>query len=156
MKVKEVHIDFESSIAPWLGKTSKIADYYLQLQLIEHGLDLSKGQVIVLKKLHDHSGDGLNQNELALLTFRDKSSLARLLAKMEKKKFIQRKQHEEDKRINQIYLTDEGREIFKESKLVLRKVMKIMEAGITEDEKKLLIDILKKVQFNFKQEKVGL
>lgn len=156
MKVKDVHIDFESSIAPWLGKTSKIVSYHLNLQFIEHGLDLSKEQFLVLKRLYDHSGNGLNQNELALLTFRDKSSLARLLAKMEKKKYIQRKQHEEDKRINQIYLTEEGREIFNESKLVLRKLIKTMEEGISEEEKKLLIDILKKVQFNFQQEKVGL
>lgn len=151
MKSEEVHIDFENSIAPWLGKTSKIVDYYLQELLNQFGLDLSKEQMITLKKLHDQ--DGLNQNELALLTFRDKSSLARLLSKMEKKKYIQRRQHKEDKRINQIFLTNEGREIFNQSKRVLRKVIGIMEQGITEEEKKQLIHILKKVQFNFKQEK---
>ena len=154
MKSKEVHIDFENSIAPWVGKTSKIVDYYL-LELINHfGLDLSKEQMIILKKLHDE--DGLNQNELAFLTFRDKSSLARLLSKMEKKKYIHRKQSIEDKRINQVFLTDEGRAVFKQSKIVLKQLIRTMEKNISEAEKKQLIGILKKVQFNLQEEKVGL
>lgn len=108
MQSKEVYIDFENSIIPWLGRTSKFVDHYLHLLLVQHGLTLSKEQVVVLKRLHDHDGDGLNQNELAYLTNRDKSSLARLLSNMEKKRFITRKQHKEDKRINRVFLTDEG------------------------------------------------
>ena len=154
MKLGEEHIDFENSIGPWLGKTSKIADYYLHEMLLDEGLDLSKEQMITLKKLHDE--DGLNQNELAFLTFRDKSSLARLLLKMEKKNFIKRKQSKEDKRINQVFLTNEGRAIFKQSKLVIRKFITTMEQNITEEEKKQIISILKKVQSNFTQEKAAL
>ena len=154
MKSKEVHIDFENSIAPWVGKTSKIVDYYLLELINQFGLDLSKEQMIILKKLHDE--DGLNQNELAFLTFRDKSSLARLLSKMEKKKYIHRKQSIEDKRINQVFLTDEGRAVFKQSKIVLKQLIRTMEKNISEAEKKQLIGILKKVQFNLQEEKVGL
>ncbi len=154
MKLGEEHIDFENSIGPWLGKTSKIADYYLHELLIEQGLDLSKEQMITLKKLHDE--DGLNQNELAFLTFRDKSSLARLLSKMEKKNYIKRKQSKEDKRINQVFLTNEGRAVFKQSKPAIKKFIAIIEQNITEDDKKRVIGILKKIQFNFTKEKVTL
>ena len=154
MKLGEEHIDFENSVGPWLGKTSKIIDYYLHEMLLDQGLDLSKEQMITLKKLHDE--DGLNQNELAFLTFRDKSSLARLLLKMEKKNYIKRKQSKEDKRINQVFLTNEGRVIFKQSKRVIRKFIAIMEQNITEEEKKQIIGILKKVQSNFTQEKAAL
>ncbi len=156
MKSEEVHIDFENSIAPWVGKTSKIVDYYLHDLLNQFGLDMSKEQVITLKMLHENEGDGLNQNDLAFLTSRDKSSLARLLSKMERKKYILRKQHKVDKRINQVFLTDEGRAVFKQSKIVLKKLMCTMEKNISEAEKKQLIGILKKVQFNLQQEKVGL
>jgi len=154
VKLREEHIDFENSIGPWLGKTSKIADYYLHELLLEQGLDLSKEQMITLKKLHDE--DGLNQNELAFLTFRDKSSLTRLLSKMEKKDYIKRKQSKEDKRINQVFLTNEGRAVFKQSKQAIKKFITIMEQNITEDDKKRIIGILKKIQFNFTQEKVTL
>ncbi|MDV7138165.1 MarR family transcriptional regulator [Maribacter sp. TH_r10] len=152
MQVDEVQIDFENSILPWLGRTSKFVDHYLHLLLSRHGLPFSKEQIVVLKMLHDHEGDGLNQNELAFLTNRDKSSLTRLLSNMEKKKCIIRKQDKEDKRVNQVFLTDEGRMVFKKSKLALKQFIEDMEQGISEMEKKQLIAILKKVQINYKKE----
>ena len=154
MKFVEEYIDFENSIGPWLGKTSKIVDYYLHELLLEQGLDLSKEQMITLKKLHDK--DGLNQNELAFLTFRDKSSLARLLSKMEKKNYIQRKQSKTDRRINEVFLTSKGRAVFKQSKPAIKRFMTIMEQNITAEERKHMIKIFKKIQFNFTQEKAAL
>lgn len=147
-------IDFESSIGPWLGKTSKIVDYYLYEAFQKNGLDLSKEQMIVLKKLHDK--DGLNQNELAFLTFRDKSSLARLLSKMEKKKYITRKQSTEDKRNNEVFLTGKGREMFAKTRPVIKSLMDTMEKNISDEEKRQIIKILKKVQFNFTAETASL
>lgn len=154
MKLEEVAIDFEKSIGPWLGKTSKIVDYYLLEVFQRHDLDLSKEQMIVLKKLHD--SDGLNQNELAFLTFRDKSSLARLLSKMEKKKYITRRQNAEDKRINEVFLTEEGRSIFKKTRPAIRDLLDIMEHGISQEEKDQIIRILKKVQYNFTNKAAAL
>ena len=133
-----------------------MVDYYLHDLLNQFGLDMSKEQVITLKMLHDNDGDGLNQNDLAFLTSRDKSSLARLLSKMEKKKYILRKQHLEDKRVNQVFLTDEGRSVYKQAKVVLKELICSMEKDISQTEKKQLVNILKKVQYNLMQEKVGL
>jgi len=154
VKFEEENIDFENSIGPWLGKTVKILDYHLLELFSKQGLDLSKEQMITLKKLHKK--DGLNQNELAFLTFRDKSSLARLLSKMEKKGYITRKQNAEDKRINQVFLTEEGRKVFKETTPILKGFIEAMEQHITKEEKAQVIKILKKVQFNFTQEKAAL
>lgn len=149
MKTAENKIDFENSLAPWLGKTIKIVDYYLNEMLKQTGLDLSKEQMIVLKKLHET--DGQNQNELAFITLRDKSSLARLLSKMERKKYILRKQDERDKRNNMVYLTVQGRQVFEQAKPVLRELIDTMEQDITIEQKQMMIQILKKIQFNFNQ-----
>jgi len=154
VKSEEELSDFQNSIGPWMGKTVKIVEYYLQELFTEFGLDLSKEQMIVLKVLHVQ--DGLNQNELASLTFRDKSSMARLLSKMEKKNYVNKEQSKEDKRINLIFLTEKGRVVFKQTRPVLKKLIKTMEQNITKIEKKQLIEILKKVQFNFTQEKASL
>lgn len=154
MDSKEEHIDFENSIGPWMGVTVKMVECYLQELFTEHGLDLSKEQMIILRKLHGQNG--LNQNELASLTFRDKSSMTRLLNKMERKNYIQRRQCEEDKRINLVFLTEKGRTIFKHTKPVLRKLINTLEKNITNDEKKVLIKILKKVQLNFTPKEVVL
>jgi len=107
---------------------------------------MTKEQMVVLKKLHDE--DGLNQNELAFLTYRDKSSLARLLSKMEIKKYIVRKHSETDRRVNLVFLTDYGKEIFKTTKPLVQKLIKRMEHAISESEKQQIITILKKVQTN--------
>ena len=147
MNSKDITFDFENSLGPWLGKTIKILDYYLQESFNKNDLDLSKEQMIVLKKLHDR--DGLNQNELAFLTLRNKSSLTRLLSKMETKKYITRKQDTEDKRINRVYITKSGREIFDRTRPVIGRLIKTMEKNISKKEKQQMIDVLKKIQENF-------
>jgi len=146
MKSQKDSIDFENSIAPWLGKTVKIVDYFLQEKLKNNNLDLTKEQLIVLKKLHDKNG--LNQNELAFLTLRNKSSLTRLLVKMESKNYITRVQCACDRRINEVFLTEKGKEVFKKSRPTISNIMSTVEEGISKKEKKELIRILKKIQTN--------
>lgn len=147
MKFEDTFIDFENSIGPWLGRTVKITDYHMHEALSRNGIDLSKEQMVVLKKLHDQ--DGLHQNDLAFLTLRDKSSLTRLLSKMEKKKYIIRKKCKEDKRANNVYLTALGKDIFSKTRPVIKQVLDTMQHNISLEEKNQIIKILKKIQFNF-------
>jgi len=147
MKSEDEYIDFENSIAPWLGKTVKIVEYFLQESFNDKKIDLTKEQMIVLKKLHDQ--DGLNQNELAFLTLRNKSSLTRLLSKMESKKYITRKQSEKDKRINNVFLTNLGKEMFNQSRPVIKNIIETIELNISTKEKEQIINTLQKIQSNF-------
>lgn len=147
MTSDDISIDFENAIGPWLGKTVKLIDYFLQEFLKENNESLTKEQLIVLKRLHDQ--DGMNQNELAFITLRNKSSLTRLLANMEKSNYILRKQSTLDKRINHVHLTSYGKETFKRIRPILKKLMATIEHDITEEEKQQLISTLKKIQFNF-------
>ena len=147
-------IDFESSVAPWLGKTAKILDYFIHEAMQQKQLDLTKEQMIVLKKLHDR--DGLPQNELAFLTLRNKSSLTRLLVKMEKKDYIERKQDQYDKRINHVFLTNTGKEVFKKTRPIIIDIIETMEKGISVSQKKQMIQLLKKIQFNLTSKQPSL
>jgi len=147
MKSRDDIIDFENSIGPWLGKTVKIVDYHLQEAFRNNGIDLSKEQMIVLKKLNEKNG--LHQNDLAFLTLRDKSSLTRLLAKMEKKKYILRKQCEEDKRANSVFLTNLGKEIYIKTRPIIKQMIDTMQHNISKEEKQQIIKTLKKIQSNF-------
>jgi DNA-binding MarR family transcriptional regulator len=145
--MKSNDIDFENSLGPWMGKTVKIIEYQLLNAFKAHQLDLTKEQMIVLKKLHVE--DGLNQNKLAFLVLRDKSSLARLLRKMEEKGYISRKQCKDDKRCNNVFLTELGKQVFTKAKPIIREVIQTIEKNISLDEKKAFISILKKIQSNF-------
>lgn len=147
MSKTKLEIDFETSIGPWLGRTVKLVDYHLQEAFAANGLDLTKEQMIVLKTLQ--AQDGINQNELAGLTFRDKSSLARLLSKMEGKNYIVREQSEEDKRNNEVFITSHGAAIFEKTRPVIQEIIDIMERGMHADDKTMMIENLKKIQNNF-------
>ncbi len=140
-------VDFEKSIGPWLGRTMKMVDFHIQEAFEIAGLDLTKEQMVVLKKLYEN--DGLNQNELAFLTYRDKSSLARLLTKMELKKYIERKQSKDDKRVNQIFLTSEGEKMYSKTRPIIKGLIDKMEYDISGEQKKQMIELLQKVQKNF-------
>ncbi|MEZ2415792.1 MarR family winged helix-turn-helix transcriptional regulator [Muriicola sp. E247] len=150
MQELDLEIDLEKSLGPWLGKTIKITDYYLHEAFQQHGLDISKEQMIVLGKLNKN--DGLNQNEIADLIWRDKSSLARLLAKMERKGYIIKRQHEQDRRVNLVYLTESGREIFRKTRPIIQKAINILEMDLSKSEIKRMIEILKRIQDNFTKE----
>jgi DNA-binding MarR family transcriptional regulator len=83
---------------------------------------------------------------------RNKSSLTRLLSKMEKKQYINRKQNKDDKRINLVYLTGLGKEVFKKTKPVIQEMITKMEQNISDSEKQQIIKTLKKIQLNFDSE----
>jgi len=146
MNKTDILVDFDTSVGRWIGSTAKMVDNYLHEAFQNEGLDLSKEQMVVLKKLHEN--DGLIQNELAYLTLRDKSSLARLLAKMERKNYITRVQDDFDRRVNQVYLTETGRIAFKRTRPIIVGLKKIMEKNITEEEIFQLINTLQRIQHN--------
>ncbi len=146
MKNDEKHIDFENSIGPWFGKTNKMVDFFFQESFKSKNIDLTKEQMILLKKLQDQ--DGLNQHDLAFLTLRNKSSLARLLVNMEKKNYIFREQNKDDKRIKNVYITNLGKEVFNKTKPIIQDLITTMEKTISPEEKEQIINTLKKIQTN--------
>jgi DNA-binding MarR family transcriptional regulator len=146
MKFKN-SIDYENSIAPHIGITSKIIEYHLQEIFIEKEIDLTKEQMIVLKKLISHKN--IAQNKLARIIFRDKSSTTRLLKKMEKKGYIQRTCCENDKRIKRVNITSTGIKIFAETESIRKEIIAKTEQNITKEEKAILIATLTKIKANF-------
>ena len=65
---------------PWIGKAGKAIDYFLADVLNENGIELTKVQLILLKKLNEM--DGQPQNNLAFLTNRDNASTTYILLNM--------------------------------------------------------------------------
>ncbi|MFS4418186.1 MarR family winged helix-turn-helix transcriptional regulator [Maribacter sp. 2307ULW6-5] len=141
--------DFDSSLGPCLGRTIKIADQYVQEVFDAHEMDITKEQMIVLKQLSRQ--DGMTQGELAALILRDKSSLARLLSKMENKDYVKRRKGRADKRNKRVFLTPRGRQVLLAAMPVLAKIMATMEKGIGAEQKAHLISTLEKIQDNFAQ-----
>ena len=149
-KMKEFNIDLESNMMPWIGRTSKLIDYYVADCLDKQGIKLTKVQMMLLKRLRENNG--LTQHELAFLTNRDKASLARLLNTMEKKNLVARIPSELDHRINLIYITKHGENILKQAWPIIKDVFKQIHQGINNDEISLFINIMQRVQHNIDAE----
>lgn len=133
----------QQSLLPMMSKLMKEIKAIMTNALKEHNIDLSKEQVIVLKKLLDT--DGRPQSDLALVTSRDKTSLTRLLSTMEKKKLIRRQQSKIDKRKNLVFITNKGREEFTKATPIVLNIIDQAITGIDEKQieqtKSMLMDI---------------
>ncbi len=139
-------IHFESTVLPHIGKTAKFAGFCFNDTFHKNSIDLSKDQWLILKKLHD--SDGLVQNELAFITERSKTALTRMITTIEKKGYVNRVHSKSDKRLNYIFLTDEGKSVFKKSLPVLKNLVKNLQMGIDQEDLIKTIEVLNKIQKN--------
>jgi len=142
-------MDLENTLASWLGKTMKMIDNHIQDVFYEEKIDLTKTQWIILSRLKVK--DGVPQQELAFITGRDKTSLARLINTMEKKNLVARIPSKSDKRINLIYLTKLGIAMHEQTLPVIKNIASNLQKNISEEEIKSTISVIKKVQINLNQ-----
>ena len=138
----------ETTLLPWIGKTAKMIRGFMTENFKKHDFDLNIEQWVLLKRLHEE--DGQTQNDLALITERNKASLARLINTMEKKNYVARIPDVEDKRVNKIFLTTNGKKIFEATFEVMHEAVDELQAGITLEELTASIEVLKKLQKNIK------
>lgn len=136
----------KKALGPWLGKTSKMIGCYINDVLLENDIDLTREQWVILKKLHHK--DGLMQNELAIITERDKTSLTRLINTMERKEIVIRKRSETDKRANLVFLTNTGRDLFNNTAPIMYKTIQGLQKGLSGEEIQHTIHTLQKIQTN--------
>ncbi|SNR33693.1 MarR family winged helix-turn-helix transcriptional regulator [Lutibacter flavus] len=145
-----INSEFNKTIAPWLGKTSKMLNMYILDVFNKNNIQLTKQQWVVLKILHEDT-NGIIQNDLACITERNKASLTRLINVMEKNNLVTRIPFKADSRKNVIQITKKGDELFLKTKPLLLNSLDIIQCGITENEMKDLISILAKIQNNLKK-----
>ena len=145
-------INIEKTMLPWMGKASKAVDYFLADKLKENGIELTKVQLVLLKKLWEM--DGQPQNNLAFLTNRDKASLARLITTMEKKNLVARIPSKSDNRINHIYITKHGLDILKKAAPVMMEAIGQIQKDIPKKDIEKVIEIMKKIGININSEEL--
>jgi len=139
-------ITIGKSLVPWLGKTKHLIDNSIEDILADNNIDLSKAQFVILKNIDKN--DGLSQKELTFFSNRNKSTLTRMLATLERKKYIVKQHCKNDKRQFNVNITSLGKKIITESEPVFTEFVKKMEYGISDDERSQLISLLNKIQNN--------
>lgn len=96
---------------------------------------------------------GIIPSQLELILMIERSSVTSLLNGLEKKGLILRKDHPEDGRYKQIYLTEEGMRLEEETRDFARQVEEIVKQGMTEEEFETLKSLLIKMVNIFEQKR---
>jgi DNA-binding MarR family transcriptional regulator len=91
------------------GKASTAIARRLQKNFKQGQIEITVEQWSVL--YHLWKNDGLSQQQLCDATFRDKPSITRLVDNLEKQKLVKRVASKNDRRINQVFLSDLGRKL---------------------------------------------
>ena len=136
-------INTEIPIAGMLGRASHKMRLLLDKVFAKNNLNLNVEQFLLLKCLSFN--DGTNQQELSRIIDRDKTTIARIVSKMEKKNMVLRVHSKDDKRVNNVYLTNLGKEILVNVEPHLKELNDTLKAGISSEEFEVLKGVLDKL-----------
>lgn len=109
-------------------------------------LHLTAGQPKILDLLFEH--DGCSQKELAKLCHIEPATMTSLLAHLERNQLIYREGNPKDRRILNVYLTDEGRKCQKRVQQVFEEINEGSFKGFSEEERKKTIEYLNRIYQN--------
>jgi len=110
------------------------------------GLGLYRGQPPVLHFLWEQ--DGMTHSELAERLHVTPSTITKMINRMEKSGFVERRADAKDHRVSRVYLTDEGRAVQGEVKEVWRAIESETFEGFTLEERVLLRRFLMQIRDN--------
>lgn len=107
-----------------------------------HGRGEHRGQGRIMALLREK--DGMSQRELADMLQIRPPSLSELLDKLESSGLTERRQHESDKRMSQVFLTPEGREMAMQIEAAREERMTHFLSGLNEAEQETFSGLLGK------------
>lgn len=149
MKLNIEGIDYSQTLGPWIAGTYKMMDAYMEGVLCENKIPLTKQQWIALNYVKMHPG--ISQNELAKFLNRDKTSVTRFVATLEKKGFMTKETSEEDKRFKVLKVTEIGLDIIKSATPILREAILRLQREVSKEDIQKTISSLQKIQEKIKQ-----
>src|SRR5690606_18322582 len=130
------------------GKAYTALSRRLQKNLRDAGLEITAEQWSILYTLWEE--EGLTQQELAQRTFREKTSITRIIDNMERRNLVIRVSDKGDRRTNLIYLTKGGRQLKEVCMEQANQTLKQALAGVDAEHIHIAKDTLKKVYENLK------
>jgi DNA-binding MarR family transcriptional regulator len=113
-----------------LDRTARRVKQYAQQKFNELDFNITVDQWLVLKHLHEQNG--IKQNELAELLFKDNPTLTRIIDLLCEKGLTTRKVHPSDRRSFLVELTKEGRKKLEYMKPRIREVREKAWEGLTD------------------------
>jgi DNA-binding MarR family transcriptional regulator len=138
-----MQITEEISIGALLGRTSHKMRLLFDKVFHKNKIDLNVEQFVLLKFLE--CNDGVNQKQLSGIIDRDKTTIARLVSKLEKKNTLLRVNSKDDKRVNNIYITNFGKQLLSDISPILKEIDMEIVNTISKEEFRVLNKVLNKI-----------
>lgn len=117
--------------------------------LMQYDITNQQARVVGFIGEKQEEGVTVNQKDIELYLDITSASVSNLLRGLEKKGFIERIRSSSDDRAKEIYLTLKGRELITTFNSVFSEIENKIVQGMTEEQKKLFLELLKKVIKNF-------
>jgi DNA-binding MarR family transcriptional regulator len=147
-KFKMTNSFLDSSI----GYTINMAGLLLKRELIasfkKNKYDVTPEQWAILSRLSET--DGVNQNHLAQLTFKDNANITRIIDKLIAKKLVNKESDANDGRASRIFITRSGESLVNKLQPLAANVIKNATVGFSKSEveltNKLVLKIIQNLQ----------
>ena len=101
--------DLDTAVGYAIGHTAHRLKMGLRRAFTSQGHDVTPEQWVVLYRLYE--SQGLTQVELGERTVKDKTSITRILDRLESKALAERRRDANDRRSQRIFLTPDGRDL---------------------------------------------
>ena len=139
-------IQFDKSYGRILG----VAYTYVFRQLAKHmkekNLPITPDQFRVLTHLWQN--DGCSQQELAVSSLRDRANVTRIIDILEREGIVKRMDHETDRRIFKIQLTEKGKDLEKDAMVCGQAAIDDALKGVSKSDLKVCMKVLNKTIAN--------
>jgi len=123
----------------------------LQRRLSAGGLKITAEQLAVLRFLHTQK-DCVSMHVISDNLFRDNSTITRLADSLEKRNLIERVSSKSDRRVINVCLSKQGREIYSKASRLAEEHVQFAMRDISEHEIEHLSNVLSKIQMNLLEE----
>lgn len=134
------------------GRTLGVAYTYVFRQLARHmkdnNLPITPDQFRVLTHLWQN--DGCSQQELAAGSLRDRANVTRIIDILEREGIVERRDHESDRRIFRIYLTQKGKALETEAMACGKAAIEDALKGVSKADLQVCMLVLNKTIENLK------
>ena len=134
-------------MADLLGQVCKL--HYVRVHARLEEVGLHRGQSPVLHTLWHH--EGLTHSELAECLHVQPATITKMLERMERAGFVERRPDLDDRRVSRVFLTDAARDIREDLHRILQTVKETTFAGFDDDELAALRAYLERIRANLIQ-----
>ena len=110
--------------------------------------DLTYSQTLAIISIPD---DGIEMSELAWTLGLDNSTVTRLVIRLEKKNWVERKQSQRDQRAIEVFLTDKGTLIQHDIEKEIDNIGEKIKSDIEKDQKEVFLESLSSFQWTLRK-----